>query len=114
MAKKTKPDSRGFVYSTDPGFSFEEEKSIQVTLPPAQQRLRVRLDTRHRAGKAVTIIDGFIGKKEDLEEAAKGIKIFCGSGGSVRGEEIIIQGDQREKVIQWLQKKGYTHAKRSG
>jgi translation initiation factor 1 len=112
MSKKNKPDTRGFVYSTDPNFSFEEEQSGNETLPPAQQKLKIRLDTKHRAGKAVTLVEGYIGKEEDLEELGKKLKSFCGTGGSAKDGEIIVQGDQREKVMQWLLKNGYKLAKK--
>lgn len=112
MSKKNKPDTRGFVYSTDPNFQFEPENKDFETLPAAQQQLRVRLDTKHRAGKAVTLLTGFIGKEEDLEELGKKLKSFCGTGGSAKDAEIIIQGDQRDKVMQWLMKNGYTKAKK--
>lgn len=112
MSKKNKPDTRGFVYSTDPNFSFEEERLNAETLLPAQQKLKVRLDTKHRAGKAVTLVNGFIGKEEDLEELGKKLKSFCGTGGSAKEGEIIVQGDQREKVLQWLVKNGYKQARR--
>lgn len=114
MSKKKKPDTRGFIYSTDPDFSFEEEESMTETLLPAQQKLKVRLDTKHRAGKAVTLIDGFIGKEEDLEDLGKKLKSFCGTGGSVKDGEIIVQGDHREKVVQWLQKNGYKKINKIG
>ncbi len=114
MGKKNKPDTKGFVYSTDPNFKFEEENSSIETLPSAQQKLRIRLDTKHRAGKAVTLVEGFIGKKEDLEEFGKKLKSYCGTGGTVKDGEIIIQGDQREKVMQWLLKNGYKNVKKSG
>lgn len=112
MSKKNKPDIRGFVFSTDPNFSFEEELSAAETLPPAQQKLRIRLDTKNRAGKAVTLINGFIGKEEDVEDLGKKLKSFCGTGGSAKDGEIIVQGDQREKVMQWLVKNGYKLAKK--
>lgn len=112
MGKKNKPDTRGFVYSTDPNFKFEEEQTSDETLLPSQQKLKVRLDTKHRAGKAVTLVEGFIGKEEDLEVLGKKLKSFCGTGGSAKDSEIIIQGDQREKVIQWLSKNGYIKVKR--
>lgn len=111
MSKKNKPDSRGFVYSTDPDFSFEPENDNVVTLLPAQQKLRIWLETKHRAGKAVTVIKGFAGKDSDLEELGKKLKSFCGTGGSAKEGEIIVQGDQREKVLQWLLKNGYTQSK---
>jgi translation initiation factor 1 len=114
MSKKNKPDTRGFVYSTDPNFSFQQENSSSETLSPEQQKLKIRLDTKHRAGKAVTLIEGFIGNEEDLQEFGKKLKSFCGTGGSAKDGEIIVQGDQREKVMQWLRKNGYVNIKSSG
>jgi translation initiation factor 1 len=113
MSKKNKPDTRGFVYSTDPNFHFETEDSPnQQTLTPAQQKLKIRLDTKHRAGKAATLIEGFIGTGNDVEQLGKTLKNYCGTGGSVKDFEIIIQGDQRDKVLQWLLKNGYKQSKK--
>lgn len=114
MSKKNKPDNRGFVYSTDPNFRFEEEPDNTETLPAAQQRLRIRLDTKQRAGKAVTLIEGFRGKDEDLQDLGKKLKTVCGTGGSAKDGEIIVQGDQRDKVLQWLLKNGYKDVKKAG
>ncbi|HVK47544.1 MAG TPA: translation initiation factor [Pseudobacter sp.] len=115
MSKKNKGDNRGFVFSTDPNFKFEEEQREETaTLPPAQQQLRVQLDNKQRAGKVVTLVFGFVGMDDDLEALGKQLKNFCGTGGSVKDGEIIIQGDQREKVMQFLQKNGYTKTKRVG
>ena len=111
MNKKKKADDRGFVYSTDPNFQFESSDEQSATLEPKAQVLRVRLETKHRAGKAATIVAGFIGKDEDLEDLSKKLKNFCGTGGSAKDGEIIIQGDQREKILQWLRKNGYTNSK---
>ena len=112
MAKK-KPDSKGFVYSTDPNFRFEEENENSETLSPAQQKLKIKLDTKHRAGKAVTLIEGFIGSDGDLQDLGKKLRTFCGTGGSAKDNEIIIQGDQRDKVLQWLIKNGYKQSKKA-
>jgi translation initiation factor 1 len=112
MSKKKKPDNRGFVYSTDPNFSFEEQQENIMTLPAAEQKFKIRLDTKQRAGKAVTLLEGFIGQEEDLEDLGKKLKGFCGTGGSAKDGEIIVQGDQREKVLQWLLKNGYTKTKK--
>jgi len=111
MTNKKRP-SNGIVYSTDPSFRSEEDTAaLQDTLPPAKQPLRVRLDTKHRSGKAVTLAEGFVGKEEDLEALGKQLKTFCGTGGSVKDRQIIIQGDQRPKVLQWLKKNGYSASK---
>jgi translation initiation factor 1 len=112
MNKKNKSDKHGFIYSTDPNFRFEQEEHQQAeTLAPKQQKLKVRLDTKHRRGKAVTLVDGFIGKPEDLEVLGKQLKNYCGTGGAVKDGQIIIQGDQREKVMQYLNKNNYTAKK---
>ena len=113
MSKKNKPDSRGFVFSTDPEFRFENDASAeQATVPPPQQKLKIRLDTKRRAGKAVTLIEGFIGTADDIEKLGKTLKNYCGTGGSVKDFEIIIQGDQRDKALQWLFKNGYKQSKK--
>lgn len=113
MSKKKQSDRNGFVYSTDPNFRFEEEGGAQAeTLPPAQQPLKVKLETKHRGGKAVTLITGFSGTVDDLEALGKRLKNFCGTGGSAKDSEIIIQGDQRDKVLQFLQQHGYTKARK--
>jgi translation initiation factor 1 len=113
MSKKNKSDARGFIYSTDPNFNFEQEQDeILETLPPAKQTLRIRLDTKHRAGKAVTLITGIVGTSEDVEKLGKQLKNFCGTGGSVKDTEIIVQGDQRDKVLQWLLKNCYSATKK--
>ena len=112
MSKKNKPDSQGFVYSTDPNFKFQpEEIQPRQTLTADQQKIRIRLDKKQRAGKAVTLVTGFIGIEDDLQELGKKLKNFCGTGGSAKDAEIIIQGDQRDKVLQWLLKNGYTQTK---
>ena len=113
MNKKNKPDKSGFVFSTDPDFKFEEEaQEIQETLLPDKQKLFIRLDTKQRAGKAVTLVERFIGQAEDLEVLGKKLKNLCGTGGSVKDGQIIIQGDQREKIFQWLLKNDFKHSKK--
>jgi len=114
MAKKNKSDRSGFVYSTDPNFSFEEESESQETLSPDQQRLRVWLDSKQRAGKTVTLIKGFVGSEEDLAALGKQLRNACGAGGAAKDGEIIVQGDHREKVIAWLLKNGYGQVKKAG
>lgn len=113
MSKKNPNDKRGFVYSTDPDFKFEEEElETANTLPPQQQKLKIKLETKQRGGKAVSLITSFIGKEEDLEVLGKNLKNFCGTGGSVKDGEVIIQGDQRDKILQWLIKSGYKNSKK--
>jgi len=112
MSKK-KLGKDGIVFSTDPNFRVEAEGERDMeTLPSSQQKLKVRLDTKQRAGKAVTLIEGYIGNQNDLEELGKKLKTFCGTGGSVKNGQIIIQGDQRTRITQWLQNNDYKYVKK--
>jgi translation initiation factor 1 len=104
----------GIVYSTNPDFSYDRENPSMLTLPPDRQLLYVWIDSKARKGKTVSIIRGFEGTKEDLETLAKELKTGCGTGGSVKNGEIIIQGDFREKIIGYLNGKGYRARKAGG
>jgi len=113
MKKKKLNNQDGIIFSTDPDFKLEEDKEpANETVQPSLQKLKVRLDTKQRAGKAVTLVSGFTGEENALEELGKRLKNFCGTGGSVKEGEVIIQGDQREKVMQWLLKNGFEKTKK--
>ena len=104
----------GLVYSTDPGFALQaNEQTNVITLPPEHQKLSIALDEKHRAGKVITLVKGFDGKEDDLRDLAKQLKSFCGTGGSTKDNAIIIQGDNNEKIFQWLQKNGYRQVKKA-
>lgn len=107
IMKKKISNSPGIVFSTDPNFKIEEDKEEIQTLAPNQQVLRITLETKHRAGKTVTLVTGFVGLEDDMAELGKKLKNQCGTGGSAKDGEIILQGDHREKVRIWLQKTGY-------
>ncbi|SFD29800.1 translation initiation factor 1 (eIF-1/SUI1) [Chitinophaga sp. CF118] len=107
MSKK-KGNSGGIVYSTNPDYSTDSPEPEETdTLGNSHQQLRVKLDTKKRAGKVVTLIDGFIGKADDLEKLGKELKTKCGTGGSAKDGQILIQGDYKDKIIKWLQEWGY-------
>jgi translation initiation factor 1 len=111
MSKKNRS---GIIYSTNPDFEYSDSGQDEAeTLPPAQQDLRIWLD-RKGGGKVITIVKGFIGTLTDLETLGKQVKVLCGSGGSVKDGEILIQGDHREKVITWLSSKNYKAKKAGG
>lgn len=97
----------GIVFSTNPDFVYEDQSDSVDRRPKNQQNLKVQLDKKQRAGKAVTLITNFIGPEEDLIDLGKMLKTKCGVGGSVKDGEILIQGDFRKKVIELLQKEGY-------
>lgn len=107
MSKKNK-GLNGVVYSTDPDFEYDSDINGMVDTPkPADQDLRVQLDRKQRGGKAVTLVTGFVGNKDDLEILGKRLKQKCGVGGSAKDGEIIVQGDFREKVMNLLLADGY-------
>lgn len=107
MAARKKTGTDGIVYSTDPGFGAGGDAEPPPTPPPAQQRLRIRLETKHRGGKTATVVSGFVGRPADLEELGRRLKAHCGTGGSAKDGEVIIQGDQRAKVTALLGSLGY-------
>lgn len=114
MSKKNK-NIQGIVYSTNPDFEYSFEKTVTPeTSPNNQQDLRVMLDKKQRAGKAVTLITGFVGKTEDLEKLGKKLKTQCGVGGTVKDGIILIQGDFRDKIIRILDAEGYKVKKAGG
>ena len=104
----------GMVYSTNPDFQYDTGKEEEAETPsPEQQQLYVSLDKKNRKGKKVTLIDGFVGSKQDLKELGRELKSSCGVGGSVNEGQILIQGDFRDRVVLLLREKGFK-VKRSG
>ena len=98
----------GMVYSTNPDFEYDTgEEPEAETLPPARQNLRVWLDRKQRAGKVVTLVRGFVGRDDDLQELARLLKTRCGVGGAAKEGEILSQGDHRDRVVEILTKSGY-------
>lgn len=112
MSKKHKSRPDGLVYSTNNDYYNDyNEPEADETLAKDKQKLRVKLDTKQRAGKVVTLVEGFIGINDDLEALGKLLKTKCGTGGSVKDGFIIIQGDYKEKIIGWLKDWGYSLTK---
>ena len=114
MSKKEK--SRvNVVYSTNPDFQFQHEAEEEPdTLANNQQRLYVSIDRKQRAGKEVTLIEGFTGTEDDLKDLGKLLKSKCGVGGTVKDGEIVTQGNFRDKIIELLQKDGYQVKRKGG
>ena len=100
MSKKNTARPDGLAYSTNKDFfnDFPAEEPAE-TLPKEKQKLRVKLDTKQRAGKVVTLVDFFVGTLDDMEALAKQLKTKCGTGGSVKDGFIIIQGDYKKKSL---------------
>lgn len=117
MSKKIKgglAGLSGLVYSTDPELQQSEEvENLAETLAPEKQQLRIRRETKQRGGKTATIIYGFEGRDADLEVLGKKLKTKCGTGGSIKDGEIIIQGDVAQKVKTFLLEWGFKHTRGS-
>ncbi|MEO8820123.1 MAG: translation initiation factor [Ginsengibacter sp.] len=112
MPKKKLYNRDGIVYSTAENFSFSSEDENEEFLSANEQPLRIILDKKHRGGKVVSIVKGFSMNDNEIESVAKQLKSFCGAGGSAKDNEIIIQGDHREKILQWLLKNGYNKSRK--
>jgi translation initiation factor 1 len=121
MGKNNKKDSQDWkerlmVFSTNPENTGNEdnEENLEETPLPEKQKLYVSLDKKQRGGKKVTLVEGFVGHEDDLAELAKELKKLCGVGGGVKDEEILIQGDFREKIFDYLVKNKYQVKKKGG
>lgn len=102
----------GVLYSTNLDFAYTtDEVEEATTLPPDKQRLRLSLSKKQRGGKEVSLITGFVGTTEDLEALGKLLRQRCGVGGSTKDGEILVQGDQREKLRKVLLELGYRQTK---
>lgn len=106
---------KNIVYSTNPNFKYEDDDDMEMeTLAPEEQELKVMIDRKQRKGKSVTLITGFEGSDEDLQELGKTLKQKCGVGGSAKNGEIIVQGENKEKIFELLLKMGYRKTKKVG
>ena len=102
----------GVVYSTNPDFEYSDDSQEETEiLPNNQQRLRLSMERAGRGGKTVTLVKGYVGSEEDINALCKLLKQKCGVGGSVKGGEIIIQGDHRQRLVEILKNEGYTQTK---
>ena len=110
MSKNKKSrNAVGVVYSTNPDYQYQYDDSDEQleTLPPAKQRLHVRMERSGRGGKTVTVVDNFVGSDDDLQSLGRTLKTKCGVGGTAKDGQIIIQGDFRERIATLLKELGY-------
>lgn len=117
MGKKEKQDWKdrlGVVFSTNADFDYDNQDEEVESVDPSEQTLYVSLDRKNRKGKAVTLVEGFVGPKEELQNLGKLLKNKCGAGGSAKDGEIIVQGDFRDKVVQVLTEKGFRVKRKGG
>lgn len=72
-----------------------------------QNKIKIQLDRKQRAGKTVTLIFDIEGSETAVKQLAGQLKAKCGAGGSARGNEILIQGDVRKKCLEFFESKGW-------
>lgn len=117
MAKQkaltTLSDLGGLVFSTHPIPNTAPEPEEDPGIPPAQQNLRIWLE-RGKGGKESTVIKGFIGTQDALEDMAKWLKNKCAAGGNAKDGIVLVQGDHRDKILKLLVEKGYKNTKKAG
>lgn len=102
----------GVVYSTNPDFEYSDDSQEETEIQPKnQQKLRLSMERAGRGGKTVTLVKGYVGSEEDINALCKQLKQKWGVGGSVKGGEIIIQGDHRQRLVEILKNEGYTQTK---
>ncbi len=85
----------------------EAEGTYQPPKTSEKQHLEAHFSNKGRGGKTVTIIKGFSGSDLEIKKLAKSLKSFCGVGGTVKNGEIIIQGNFRDKIMDFLRDAGH-------
>lgn len=95
------------VFSTDDSLSISIKETNLDSIPCSKvQKIRLHLD-RKGGGKITTVVKGFLGKSNELKSMTRELKKKCASGGSIKNNEIIIQGNKREIIQKFLIEKGY-------
>jgi len=90
-----------------PTCGLPKDLCVCTEIEKEQQRIRIKLETR-KFGRHTTIVDGLNDKNENLAGIAQKLKGYCACGGTAKNGQILLQGDHREKVHQFLIKLGYS------
>ncbi|MDX2270688.1 MAG: translation initiation factor [Cyanobacteriota bacterium] len=106
MSSPTPPSGDRLVYS-EWGNQTEPAAESAVDVSPQQHRLQIQRERGGRGGKTVTVIKGWQLTSASLQKMAKHLKTQCGSGGSIQGQTIEIQGDHRHRLVELLKGLGY-------
>ena len=111
-----RPPASRLVYSTDSGRTCPSCRqaladcrcqALAAARPLGDGAVRVSRDSKGRGGKTVTVVRGLLLAAAELEALGKQLRSACGSGGTVKDGVVEVQGDHRERVLQWLLAKGY-------
>ena len=104
----TKNESRT-VWSSEQGDLRKQQASLPKgqSLPASQQTVYLHRDSKGRGGKTVTLVKKLVLSENEMKDLSKKLKQVCGSGGTVKGDTIEIQGEHREKIAEALRSMGY-------
>ncbi len=101
----------GAAFNVDPDAVADDAEQDAAPASAAEQQgktmIDVILDKKGRNGKKATIVANLTLDEENLKKLAAELKRHCGVGGSARGGEILIQGDKREAVLNYLKSHGF-------
>lgn len=105
-------DQRPTVYTTGIGripIERRQQSAAQrsAAAGPRDGFVRISRDRKGRAGKTMTLISNLPGDDAALGEITQKLKKLCGSGGTSKDQEILIQGDHRDRIEAWLIQQGY-------
>ena len=101
--------------SPNPGPATTPKTSKRGESNRQRGRVDVIRQTAGRGGKTVTVLTGFKGIAEhELQELARTIQRACGTGGTLKGTTIEIQGDQRDRAIAALEAAGFQPVRAGG
>lgn len=110
----SKNKKNNIVYSTNPNYNYDDDFEELDSIKNAEQKLKVLIDRKQRKGKSVTLVTGYIGNNDDLKDLAKILKSKCGVGGTTKDDEILIQGEFKDKVFELLINLGFSKTKKVG
>jgi translation initiation factor 1 len=98
------------VWSSNDGDQRKKEQRPAAgtkSLPPQQQTAYLHRESGGRGGKVVSVVKNLVLSEEDMKSLAKKLKQECGTGGTVKDGVIEIQGENRQRMAEVLQKLGY-------
>jgi len=80
----------------------------QNSVPPKGKRqVRIERTRSGKKGKLVTVVRGLELSEVEAKKLLKQLKIACGTGGTFKGELLVLQGDQISKAQDFLFKEGF-------
>ncbi len=100
-------DGDTLVYSSEPALGASAPvRTAAASAAAKPQPVRIWLEKKGRNGTPVSIVRGLAADRTELAALARALKRACGTGGSTKNGEIIIQGDHRARIVTFLERDG--------